>query len=122
LPHVALLRTIVVYNYGIAHRCCNTDNSSSSHTSSNNNLGSFTLQIFQYAEKLLQSSAADVNSSSNNLLLFRLVLTRNLMMLSCQLGMSLCEHYKETLDPIVDEIVGPLALPELDTDPRASAA
>jgi len=88
-----LVRSILVYNFGIAHRCCGD-------TNSNPNLGSFCVQILQYAETLLPAD------NQNEHLLFRLVLTRNLMMLSCRLGMSLCEHYKETLDPIVDCILG----------------
>jgi hypothetical protein len=91
-----LVSSILVYNYGIAHRCCGEPGQT---TPNGGNLGSFCLQIFQYAETLLPIT-------SN--LLYRLVLTRNLMMLSCKLGMSLCEHYKETLDPIVADILGPL--------------
>jgi hypothetical protein len=93
-----LVRSILVYNYGIAHRCCGEPGQT---TPNGGNLGSFCLQIFQYAETLLPAGI-----TSN--LLYRLVLTRNLMMLSCKLGMSLCEHYKETLDPIVADILGPL--------------
>lgn len=104
---LALLRSIVVYNYGMAHRCfC--------YSSAENNqphIGSFCVQVFQYAESLLpgrfsiNSTENNTNTESNLNLMFRLLLTRNLMMLSCRLGMSMCEHYKETLDPIVDRIL-----------------
>ena len=106
-----LVRSILVYNYGIAHRCCGAPE----HTApSGGKLGSFCLQVFQYAETLLPAGI-----TSN--LLYRLVLTRNLMMLSCRLGISLCEHYKETLDPIVADILGPLE-PDVGEQQGASAA
>jgi hypothetical protein len=96
------VQSMLVYNYGIAHRC----------RSPSPQVGPFFLQIFQYAEQLLPPSSHH--------LLFRLLLTRNLMMLSCKLGLSLCELYKETLDPIVSEILEPPVLEEKDTN--ASAA
>lgn len=106
-----LVRSILIYNFGIAHRCCGD-------TNSNPHLGSFCVQIFQYAETLMPADEQNEN------LLFRLVLTRNLMMLSCRLGMSLCEHYKETLDPIVDRILeAPQPQPEaLGSNDKAPAA
>ena len=46
------------------------------------------------------------------------------MMLSCRLGLSLCEHYKETLDPIVAEILesSPQTLMLPQDDDKAPAA
>jgi len=107
-----LVRSVLVYNYGIAHRCCSAATTSSEQPNTPQQLGSFCLQIFQYAESLLPAASNNDNSNNNDLLLFRLLLTRNLMMLSCRLGLSLCEHYKETLDPIVAEI--------LESSPAAS--
>lgn len=106
-----LVRSMLIYNYGIAHRCCTASEAQ------NPNLGSFCLQIFQYAESLMPAGCA-------NNLLFKLVLTRNLMMLSCRLGMSLCEHYKETLDPIVAGILEPPqpGLPDSGGHDKAPAA
>ena len=103
---LAMVRSIVVYNYGIAHRCFSY--SSAEHHQPN--VGSFCVQVFQYAESLLPGSFSvnstdNTNTDDNSNLMFRLLLTRNLMMLSCRLGMSMCEHYKETLDPIVDRIL-----------------
>jgi hypothetical protein len=139
-----VVRSILVYNYGIAHRCCipapapapaNTTNgdhdSHPNHSTVNTNkVGTFCLQIFQYAEQLLlpalesnsaasidpeevhdspvlgHDSASALSSAPNNyLLLYRFVLTRNLMMISCKMGMLLCELYKQTLDPIENEIL-----------------
>lgn len=100
----SLIRSVLVYNYAIAHRCCGA---SVSQQQQQANLQSFCLQIFQYAETLLNQTSTTCNN-----MLFRLVLTRNLMMLSCRLGMSLCQHYKETLDPIVETILGPLSQQE----------
>ena len=160
-----VVRSILVYNYGIAHRCCIpapaptpptptptlTDNRSSSTSTSddnhhndthpnpshgaavNNKIGTFCFQIFQYAEQLLiPALESNSNSNSNNnalcihhdkavrtlestsalslapnnyLLLYRFILTRNLMMISCKMGMLLCELYKQTLDPIESEIL-----------------
>lgn len=97
-----LLKAILVFNFGIAHRCCSV---------TANTMQSFCLQTFQYAETLTPPSCDN--------LLFRMILTRNLMMLSCRLGMTLCEHYKETLDPIENEIRGPL---EPDDAPHEAAA
>jgi hypothetical protein len=133
---LAMVRSILVYNYGIAHRCCSATGTtaaagamvsqSPAHGGGPNNskLESFCLQIFQYAETLLPPQIAEESEDKNHLL-FRLVLTRNLMMLSCRLGLSLCEHYKETLDPIVADILGPII--QLDnqrseSNDRASAA
>ena len=135
-----VVRSILVYNYGIAHRCCipkpspvsTTEGQHSSAThNKNNKIGAFCLQIFQYAEQLLipaiernnnatlhhdeipqqqqqqQSEPFSALSSAphNYLLLYRFILTRNLMMLSCKMGMLLCELYKQTLDPIESEIL-----------------
>jgi hypothetical protein len=129
---LAMVRSILVYNYGIAHRCCSAAGTAAaagamvpqSPAPNNNKLESFCLQIFQYAETLLPPQIAEESEDKNHLL-FRLVLTRNLMMLSCRLGLSLCEHYKETLDPIVADIMGPIV--QLDNqkseaNDRASAA
>lgn len=151
-----VIRSILVYNYGIAHRCCtpapaltsttptdsqsNQNHHNSHHNShvNNNKVGTFCLQIFQYAEQLLipalerhtnacihfdaalspssttattttiatEASAAALSSAPNQyLLLYRFILTRNLMMISCKMGMLLCELYKQTLDPIESEIL-----------------
>jgi hypothetical protein len=132
---LAMVRSILVYNYGIAHRCCSAAGTAAAGAivpqspahggvPNNNKLESFCLQIFQYAETLLPPQIAEESEDKNHLL-FRLVLTRNLMMLSCRLGLSLCEHYKETLDPIVADILGPII--QLDnqrseSNDRASAA
>lgn len=106
-----LVRSILVYNYGMAHRCCLPPDV----TSLNGiRLVSFCLQIFQYAENLLPK-----NITSN--LVFRFVLTRNLAMISCGLGLALCEQYTKTLDQIVADIVGPLE-PEDSEQEGASAA
>lgn len=143
------IRSILVYNYGIAHRCCaaatpapasdtnggdiRTTTAAAAAATHGKRIEIFCLQIFQYAETLLQAQPdselpVDATTSmvgsdevetaatrrndnnENSQLLFRLVLTRNLMMLSCRLGLSLCEHYKETLDPIVADILGPLGV------------
>jgi hypothetical protein len=121
---VRLVRSILVYNYGIAHRCfglpeqpapattTGTHHGGGGSGSNSNKLGGFCLQIFQYAETLLPEGI-----TSNHL--YRLVLTRNLMMLSCRLGMSLCEHYRETLDPIEAEILGPLMVESSTTTSSA---
>lgn len=106
---MSLVRSMIVYNYGIAHRCCEVPEQTAMKGA---HLGSFCFQIFQYAESLLPAGV-----TSN--LLYRLVLTRNLMMLSCRLGMPLCELYKETLDPIVADILGP---PELEGEPQGADA
>lgn len=93
-----LVSSILVFNYGIAHRCLAAVNSCVDGNSDNDTrTGTFCLQIFQYAESLLPVACDN--------LLYRLLLTRNLMMLSCRLGLILCEHYKETLDPIVNAIL-----------------
>lgn len=106
---LAAIRSVLVYNYGIAHRCCPPKATEQG----NNHVMSFCLQIFQYSEKLIP------DDFKHNL--FRLVLTRNLMMLSCRLGMTLCEHYKETLDPVVADITGPIA-PDAETDNGSTPA
>jgi hypothetical protein len=125
-----VIRSILVYNYGIAHRCCGITTLTmtptaplslqpgTTTTGTNVNqldpkLGTFCLQIFQYAEQLLlpalenhtSTSTATMTNPSSFLLLYRFVLTRNLMMTSCKLGMLLCELYKQTLDPIEHEIL-----------------
>ncbi len=135
-----VVRSILVYNYGIAHRCCIPKPSPVSTTEghhngvvtndTNNKIGAFCLQIFQYAEQLLIPAIERNNNASihhdevsqqqqqppepfsalssaphNYLLLYRFILTRNLMMLSCKMGMLLCELYKQTLDPIESEIL-----------------
>jgi hypothetical protein len=107
------LKAILVYNYGIAHRCCPLVTTGTT-TTNCTSLQNFCLQIFQYAETLTPASCTN--------LLFRLILTRNLMMLSCRLGMSLCEHYKETLDPIERVIRGPILPPDNDDGPHEAAA
>lgn len=127
-----VVQSILVYNYGIAHRCCVLPSRSTSTVSSsdnlaidqkNNKIGTFCLQIFQYAEQLLlpiikerqqkydvemlqdRQSEGQHSRKTDVLLLYRFLLTRNLMMTSCKLGMSLCELYKQTLDPIENEIL-----------------
>jgi hypothetical protein len=110
----ANLKAILVYNYGIAHRCCPLVTTSTTGTTNCTSLQNFCLQIFQYAETLTPASCTN--------LLFRLILTRNLMMLSCRLGMSLCEHYKETLDPIERAIRGPILPPDHEDGPHEAAA
>ena len=113
----SLVRSIVVYNYGIAHRCVGTAAAASNNDNRNPaHVASFCVQVFQYAESLLSLpedpsfSWDDTNNNNNHYcnnlnLMFRYLLTRNLMMLSCRLGMSICEQYKETLDPIEDRLV-----------------
>ena len=103
---LALVRSIVVYNYGIAHRCFCAPSADNGQP----HVNSFCVQVFQYAESLGAAcfpinSTYNANTHNNLNLMFRLLLTRNLMMLSCRLGMSICEHYKETLDDIVDRII-----------------
>jgi hypothetical protein len=117
-PHLdfASLKAILVYNYGMAHRCCPlvTNQTTTGNSTNCTSLQNFCLQIFQYAETLTPTYCDN--------LLFRFILTRNLMMLSCRLGMSLCEHYKETLDPIERAIRGPILPPDHDHGPHEAAA
>jgi hypothetical protein len=129
-----VVQSVMVYNYGIAHRCCGLPEQTVPGTGGK--IGTFCLQIFQYAEKLilpaLQSSSPSASSSSfhntpndaspPHLLLYRLVLTRNLMMLSCKLGLSLCELYKDTLDPIVSEILEPTMTQRLNQQHETNGA
>jgi hypothetical protein len=110
----ASLKAILVYNYGMAHRCCPLVTNQTTGSTNWTSLQNFCLQIFQYAETLTPTYCDN--------LLFRFILTRNLMMLSCRLGMSLCEHYKETLDPIERAIRGPILPPDHDHGPHEAAA
>jgi hypothetical protein len=108
---LAMVRLIFIYNYGVAHRCCAAIAAAGTivpRPSANNGefgskLESFCFQIFQYAETLLPPKVSNESEEKNHLL-FRLVLTRNLLTLSCRLGLLLCEHYKATLDRVMVDI------------------
>jgi hypothetical protein len=106
-----MVRLIFIYNNGIAHRCYATITAagtilprpSANNDDSRRKLEVFCLQIFQYAETVLPSMVSNESDDKNHLL-FRLVLTRNLLTLSCRLGLPLCEHCKATLDQIMVNI------------------
>jgi hypothetical protein len=109
---LAMVRVIFIYNYGVAHRCFAATTAAAGtilpQPSLNNGengrkLESFCFQIFQYAETLLAPKVSNEFEDKNHRLL-RLVLTRNLLTLSCRLGLLLCEHYKVTLNQIMVNI------------------
>ena len=102
-----MLRAILIFNYGIAHRCYCLVRPRNAH-----GLQQFCLQVFLYSEAVSNTTPRSTPTNT----LFRLVLTRNLMLYSCQLGAAQqCQHYKDTLRHVVNEVVG------LDSPPRARA-